>query len=514
MIMEDFFNLNDKRDVLYQYLYQLNEEKENELLKKNIPKYNQLKLFHGELKQYNYNTKDINQKFLNKINNNKDLTHLINALAERLSKIKQLLEEDVIIDEDKIKKLIDETDFSFLKKSDKENLLQQIQKELIELSIGGSYIVNDKLIKLQYLINKYFDDYSLNQSIQYLYKIKIIFEIYLKEKNKIKYEKEKVDREKGEKEKTEREKTERGKIERENEIYREEFVYLEDDIFKRFLRNVITNKRLPEICPIRKIDEDYEYINLEQEDMREILINYINYLPKDYSKQFIIELYERRLCGEEGLLKTRTNIQETIIINDPLIFNKDKKLIYKKKGDKDFKWDEYGECKEDNYILTEYKIKNDTKYILTQYNIEMNNKFKGEYIEYKFMDKEFEIIGFGLKSGNVEGGHWISLVKYNDGWYLTDDSIITKKENLINELREIERVGFKVIYILYKRKDVRLNNEIPFGLENRGNTCWFNSGLQLLLATNIRDYINDDLRYKYLKYKLKYHQLKKFINQN
>jgi hypothetical protein len=61
--MEDFFNLEDNRDIMYHYLYNLNEEKEKELLEKDVKKYNQLKIFHGELKDYKYNTNDINKNY-------------------------------------------------------------------------------------------------------------------------------------------------------------------------------------------------------------------------------------------------------------------------------------------------------------------------------------------------------------------------------------------------------------------------------------------------------------------
>jgi hypothetical protein len=256
---------------------------------------------------------------------------------------------------------------------------------------------------------------------------------------------------------------------------------------------------------------------LNQFDASEFFISYLNKLPSLFTEQFIINQYTTRICGN---FKKNTIITELPIITDPIIFNKFKKPIYIEKIIDKSIWEELENnlCDVDEYGIIEYKIRENTKYILSQYNKGTERIFDNSFLNYNFNGRDYETIGFALKMGSRLGGHWISLVKYKSGWYIANDNNIIKIPdlNIDIEIRNLERKNFKIIYILYKRIDVELKEGEPFGLRNSRNSCWFNSGFQLLLATNIDNYIDEFLRTrnKYLKYKNKYLKLKKLINQN
>lgn len=86
------------------------------------------------------------------------------------------------------------------------------------------------------------------------------------------------------------------------------------------------------------------------------------------------------------------------------------------------------------------------------------------------------------------GGHYIAQVRNNKGQYFEiDDSRVYE----IQEFSENKNDGGKVYLQLYKRIDVQLNDRVPFGLRNIGNSCYLNSTFQLLLHTGIGEEIMD-----------------------
>ena len=60
--------------------------------------------------------------------------------------------------------------------------------------------------------------------------------------------------------------------------------------------------------------------------------------------------------------------------------------------------------------------------------------------------RNFELRGVIYHSGTANGGHYISIIRLNDGWYLCNDGTITKLENIENYL------NYGYIYLYVKQK--------------------------------------------------------------
>lgn len=144
----------------------------------------------------------------------------------------------------------------------------------------------------------------------------------------------------------------------------------------------------------------------------------------------------------------------------------------------------------DNSFAYQYILnKENDNYNIDDTRLPINN------LSTQLNDKEnFNIIGLIVHSGNKQGegsGHYIALVRYEDSWYSCDDNICTKlnfnnEDLLFNYLKE-KHVLHIIRAYLWKKKEKKLKIGSPFGLINFGNTCYSNSALQLLLATDLLD---------------------------
>ena len=90
--------------------------------------------------------------------------------------------------------------------------------------------------------------------------------------------------------------------------------------------------------------------------------------------------------------------------------------------------------------------------------------------------------------GNAKGGHYVTYVKREGVWWLINDESVTEADP---ELKK----NTNVVCVAYCRKGMGGDAMRPLhGLGNMGNTCWLNSGLQLLLNTpsfvlHLKDYM-------------------------
>jgi hypothetical protein len=83
---------------------------------------------------------------------------------------------------------------------------------------------------------------------------------------------------------------------------------------------------------------------------------------------------------------------------------------------------------------------------------------------------------------NRNSGHYVSMIKSNDNWYIANDSTITKFDNATaEEKKKIEGQAYFVIYVKtaeYNKVKIKLKE--PKGIINNGNTCFFNALLQTI----------------------------------
>ena len=133
-----------------------------------------------------------------------------------------------------------------------------------------------------------------------------------------------------------------------------------------------------------------------------------------------------------------------------------------------------------------YKF-NNNKYIFISTKTQQIFTDTGTIYKLKKLDNEFVIkikgIEYQLNSsiyhgGDTKGGHYVSLVVRNingvNKFYRISDEDVTE-----NKSHQIS--GYNVRFMAYVRKDViKYYDYIPIGIPNVGNTCWANSGIQVL----------------------------------
>jgi len=145
----------------------------------------------------------------------------------------------------------------------------------------------------------------------------------------------------------------------------------------------------------------------------------------------------------------------------------------------------------------------------------------------RIIDKYKICIGFIVQLGNSigdNGGHYITFAQYKNGWYVFDDTNVTpyNDSNIIINKKFIQNYGnynyFTIKSTVFGKKLKDYNN--TGGLLNLGNTCYSNSALQLLMATDLLDNNQQPKAdepsgeiAKSLRIKAKHNQIKIIINK-
>lgn len=145
----------------------------------------------------------------------------------------------------------------------------------------------------------------------------------------------------------------------------------------------------------------------------------------------------------------------------------------------------------DNYYFDDNSIRIKSPNIEDNVDIVrfIRNKIKKNIDEYPYC------IGFVVhlqNDINMNGGHYIAFVQYKSGWFVFDDeksqyyansSGIIINNDFIKSYIDYNHITIKSVIFGKKLKEYKNTG----GLPNLGNTCYSNSALQLLLATDLLD---------------------------
>ncbi|MAD25958.1 MAG: hypothetical protein CMO44_17485 [Verrucomicrobiales bacterium] len=92
-------------------------------------------------------------------------------------------------------------------------------------------------------------------------------------------------------------------------------------------------------------------------------------------------------------------------------------------------------------------------------------------------DQEFQLIGSINHQGETQNsGHYVACVKKQTGWYLCNDSTISRPYTDYPYFKE-----YQPYILFYKRIRIALDNTKPKGIENKGNSCYVNALLQNII---------------------------------
>ena len=103
-----------------------------------------------------------------------------------------------------------------------------------------------------------------------------------------------------------------------------------------------------------------------------------------------------------------------------------------------------------------------------------------ENFKFSYNRQNYELIAMNQHRGAYGGGHYVAYSQIGKNWYETDDTGVKKVK------KEFVREQSENAYILIFKK-TRAKNPLkieykPSGIDNDGNTCYFNSCIQTLMV--------------------------------
>ena len=122
------------------------------------------------------------------------------------------------------------------------------------------------------------------------------------------------------------------------------------------------------------------------------------------------------------------------------------------------------------------------------YNFEKEGSFKvndkilcvDENLKFSYNKQHYELISMNSHLGGFGGGHYIAYSNIAKNWYKTDDNGVEKVNK--EEVKEQSENAYILIFKKTRAKNSPVLEYKPSGIDNDGNTCYFNSCIQTLMT--------------------------------
>ena len=274
----------------------------------------------------------------------------------------------------------------------------------------------------------------------------------------------------------------------EYEIYKKLFNQYKNKNLSLDKKNILNLKK--KILPNQTLSEN---------DASEVIVKLIDYIKDNYDglKEILhIEnniIYKKNNININNQQQTDTILELTMndinqennideIFNDPFTYTFPKSTMNQYRNYSNVQKIESVEW------TSEYLIIN------TNYDSMSKNTFKNQFMKKKeqimnllINDKLICII---FKSGDINSGHYVNVIKKNNKYHLINDKNIDKydinneniekyQNNIENLLEYLLNENFYPYVYLYKKTKPASNIDLK-GITNHGNTCFLNAALQLL----------------------------------
>ena len=255
-----------------------------------------------------------------------------------------------------------------------------------------------------------------------------------------------------------------------------------DNVKLNFIKNFFINYSNSEvsICPdkLKLIvgEKSKKFLSFGQQDSHEFLIYLLEVLEDEFKKHFI---NDEQICNiklndligslfdigiSSVIYSQETNEQSKNYNNERILSLSIKKgdnvdlydclneFLKVEKLDGDSKW----LSEKENIQVVAYKrliIKKLPKYFIIHLkrfsyfsSSNKNNKVVKCYEKMIIEGRNYELRGIIFHSGTANGGHYISIIRLNDLWYMCNDGTISKLDNIENYL------NYGYIYLYVKQK--------------------------------------------------------------